>query len=383
MEKPNYKDGSIVNLMSSIGGAFGVSSPYNELALLSSAELKDVKNVVLIVLDGMGYEFLKRRESVMHEGLRGKMTSVYPPTTSAAVTTFATGLAPQQHAVTGWFMHLKELGAVTTILLFRPRAVNAPYSMQGVLIEDVIDIKTIGERMSASTFEITRSDIADSDYNKRITRKKTVLGYDTLNGFFTQMKNAIRAHAKRKYIFAYWPEIDALCHEYGTNHKEVQKHFHDVDAKMRAFLRSIQGTDTAVIITADHGLVTTPKERVIMLADHPQLEECLTLPFCGDSRTKYCYVHPAKAKQFEAYVKKNLSAVCEMHTSADFIKKGYFGSFAPNPKLYERVGDYVLCMKENYIFFDEVLKEGRHIHAGNHGGGSAEEMFVPLIVFKA
>ena len=43
-------------------------------------------------------------------------TAANPPTTSAAITTFATGLAPQQHAVTGWFMHLKELGAVSTIL---------------------------------------------------------------------------------------------------------------------------------------------------------------------------------------------------------------------------------------------------------------------------
>lgn len=382
MEKPNYKNGSIVNLMSSIGAAFGVKSPYNELALLSSQELKSVKNVVLIVLDGLGYEFLMGKESVLHEGLRGRITSVYPPTTASAVTTFATGVAPQQHAVTGWFMHLKEMGAVSTILLFRPRAGGLPYSAQGVSISDIIEMKTIAERMSASAYEITYNGIIDSDCNKAATRKKTVLGYDTLSGFFTQIKCAIHSHAKRKYIFAYWPKIDSLSHDYGVQSKEVKKHFHAVDKKMRAFLRSIEGTDTAVIITADHGLVTTLKERVIKLTDHPKLQECLTLPFCGDSRTKYCYVHPAKARQFEAYVKAKLNKYCVMYKSEDFIKRGYFGLFTPNPKLYDRVGDYVLCMKENYVFHDEVLKENKHIRVGNHGGGSKEEMFVPLVVFK-
>ncbi|MCR4322643.1 MAG: alkaline phosphatase family protein [Candidatus Azambacteria bacterium] len=382
MEKPNYKNGSIVNLMSSVGGAFGVKSMYNELALLSAKELKDVRNVVLIVLDGLGYEFLISKESVLHEGLRGKITSVYPPTTSAAITTFATGVAPQQHAVTGWFMHLKEVGTVSTILRFCPRAGGAPFSAQGVSIIDVLDVKTLSSQMEVSAYEITRNDLIDSDYSAMVSEGKTVLGYDTLNGFFTQIKQAIQHHKKRKYIFAYWPSIDSLCHEYGTNSTEVNVHFRELDKKMKAFLRSIQGTDTTVIITADHGLIDVPKERVIKLADHPKLQEYLTLPFCGDSRTKYCYVHPAKAKQFEAYVKTKLRNYCEMHTSEDFIKKGYFGLFTQNPKLADRVGDYVLCMKENYIFFDEVLGENKHINKGNHAGGSKEEMFVPLVVFK-
>ena len=369
--------------MSSIGGALGVKSQYGELSLLSSEELKNSKNIVLIVLDGLGYEFLKDKASALHEGLRGKMTSVYPPTTSAAVTTFATGMAPQQHAVTGWFMHLKELGAVSVILPFRPRAGGPPYSAQGIFVDDILNIETIAERISVDSFEITRSDLANSDYNKAVTRNKTVLAYDTLNGFFTQIKRALYTHTNRKYIFAYWPDIDSLSHEHGTASREVKEHFHVVDKKMRAFLRSIEGTDTTVIITADHGLVTTPPERVIKITDHPKLQECLTLPFCGDSRTKYCYVRPAKAKQFEAYVTTKLNNYCEMYKSEEFIKKGYFGLFKANPKLYDRVGDYVLCMKENYIFFDQIVKEDRHIHAGNHGGGSTEEMFVPLIVFKA
>ena len=138
-----------------------------------------------------------------------------------------------------------------------------------------------------------------------------------------------------------------------------------------------------MIITADHGLINTPKERVIKLENHPKLIECLTLPLCGDSRTIYCYVHPSKTKQFENYVKTKLGKVCKMYKSQDFIKKGYYGLFEPNPKLFDRIGDYVLIMKENYILRDKLLTQKRHYHVGNHGGDSEDEMFVPLIVFNS
>ena len=48
--------------------------------------------------------------TILSENLIGSMTSVFPATTASAITTFATGLAPQQHAFTGWFMFLKEIG---------------------------------------------------------------------------------------------------------------------------------------------------------------------------------------------------------------------------------------------------------------------------------
>jgi hypothetical protein len=64
----------------------------------------------------------------------------------------------------------------------------------------------------------------------------------------------------------------------------------------------------------------------------------------------------------------------------DLIKKGYFGLFRPNSRLKDRIGDYVLIMKENYIFKDEMPGEEVNYYIGNHGGVSKEEMFVPLSI---
>ncbi|KPJ90749.1 MAG: hypothetical protein AMJ53_12995, partial [Gammaproteobacteria bacterium SG8_11] len=112
MNKPNYQDGSIVNLMSTVCAACDATiSPYNPHPDLSIAELKEAKNIIVLLIDGLGYHYIKRygAGSTIEKFLKTSMTSVFPTTTSSAITTFATALAPMQHAVTGWFMHFKEL----------------------------------------------------------------------------------------------------------------------------------------------------------------------------------------------------------------------------------------------------------------------------------
>ena len=102
----------------------------------------------------------------------------------------------------------------------------------------------------------------------------------------------------------------------------------------------------------------------------------------GESRFTYCYVRPHKVKQFETYMKKYLSEYCYLFKSIDLVKKGYFGLFNSHPKLEDRIGDYTLIMKDNYIIRDTILGEKPNkFKIGQHGGMSKEEMFVPLVIF--
>ena len=50
------------------------------------------------------------------------------------------------------------------------------------------------------------------------------------------------------------------------------------------------------------------------------------------------------------------------------------------PRLLDRVGHYALVMRENYAIKDWLTGERRYTHIGLHGGVSAAEMYVPLIV---
>ena len=129
-------------------------------------------------------------------------------------------------------------------------------------------------------------------------------------------------------------------------------------------------------------MIDSTKKTRIGLEDHPKLRECLSAPICGEPRTAFCYVHPAKTKDFEKYVKTKLKKICKLYKSRDLIKKGYYGLGKPNPDLYDRVSDYTLIMRKNYNLKDGLLGKKSEFNESDHGGTSYDEMMVPLIVFK-
>ena len=78
---PDYTGGSLVNLMSSLGGALAAPlTDYPEAGLLPAAELRPARRVVLLLIDGLGYEFLLQQspDSVLRRHLRGRLDSVFP-----------------------------------------------------------------------------------------------------------------------------------------------------------------------------------------------------------------------------------------------------------------------------------------------------------------
>lgn len=384
MYKPNYHNGSIVNLMSSIRKVLGGKSRYKPLKIFDFSNISK-KNIVLIVIDGLGYNYLTKygKDSFLYKNLRGKMTSVFPATTASAMTTFSTGLAPQQHALTGWFMYLKEIGTISVILPFTSRAGDFKLAEGKIKYKDIYNEKSFFEDLKTVSISIKHEAYIDSEYSRIVDKGAKKLSFSNLNGFLKQINKALSITDSKKYILAYWAELDSLCHKKGTDSYEVKKHFNELDKKIESFVKSLKNKNTAIIISADHGLINTKeKSKIIELKNHPRFVETLTMPLSGEPRVAYCYVKPRKVREFENYVKTKFKDVCEIYKSDDLIKSNYFGLFEPSEKLKDRIGDYVLIMKENYIMKDLVLGEDENALIGNHGGMSEEEMFVPLIVIE-
>jgi predicted AlkP superfamily pyrophosphatase or phosphodiesterase len=379
---PDYSGGSIVNLMSSVLRASGAPSLYRPLSLLPPHELKRFKNIVLVVIDGMGYEFLIKNGAgtIFLENLRGPITSVFPATTATAITTFNTGLAPQQHGITGWFMYLKELGTAVTILPFIPRFGGAPFSREKVDPRRIFNKKPVFDQVDAEPYAITPDELLDSDYTIVMSGRARRIGYKSLQDFFDSIMSAISSPGSKKYIYAYWPILDSLCHRHGTRHREVLLHFKELADHFTHFSRSIIGTHTIAIITADHGIIDTDPEHTITVNEHEELLQTLTLPVCGEPRVAYCYVHPDRTSRFERYIERHFKNACSMHKGEDLVRKRYFGLHRPGRELADRIGDYILIMKEAWVMRHFVLGEPQHYFTGNHGGTSRDEMLVPLTV---
>ncbi|MDJ0863405.1 MAG: alkaline phosphatase family protein [Gammaproteobacteria bacterium] len=379
---PDYGNASIVNLMASISLGLG-SGPvdYPALRELPPDELADARNVLLLVVDGLGYEYL-RGQGDTHLGrhVRARLTSVFPSTTASAITTFLTGTAPLQHAVTGWYMYFRELGAVSAVLPFTPRIGGPSYGRRGVDPTRFFGHRTVFDHLAVPSYLVAPDAILDSDFSRSHCGRAVRTGYRNLAGLMDRVHKLLRRNRKRRYVYAYWSELDSLAHRHGVGSGEVAEHLMSLDAAIADLCAGLAGSDTAVIVTADHGLLDTDVGSRLWLDDHPELAESLALPLCGEPRAAYCYVRPGRRASFRDYVHGELTQQAYAFTSDELVEGGLFGNGTAHPRLRERIGDFTLVMKGNYVMRDRLWGETPPDHVGVHGGVSSAEMYVPLVV---
>jgi hypothetical protein len=383
MSQPDYHGGSIVNLMTSlILGLGGASNGYVPLRTLEPGRLKQYRNIVLLVIDGLGHQYLTRAGagSTLRAHLQGRITSVFPTTTATAITTFFTGLAPQQHGLTGWHTWFRELGCVLKVLLTCPRYGGASLHDTGIDAARLFDHVPVFDHLSACSHVISPQHIAHSNFNLAHSGRAKVHAYQGLEQMFELTAGVVRASRERSFVYAYWPDMDRIAHEYGIASDEAHRHLAELDAGFMQFLERIAGSDTLVIATADHGIIDTVEERVIDLGNHPDMADMLVLPLCGEPRVAFCYVRPDRHHDFEHYVANELAAYTTLWPSRELVARNYFGLGMPHPRLHERVGDYTLIMKENFVIRDWLFGEERYSQIGVHGGLSEQELYVPLVV---
>ena len=381
MVTPNYEDGSIVNLISSLTiGLGGAHGPYGPATLLSPGVVAEAANVVLFVIDGLGYQYLKRRESDLDAHVKGSLTSVFPSTTASAVTSFLTGVAPQQHAVTGWFMYLKELGTVSVILPFKPRWGGRGFDSAGVDIGTLVGAAPLCYHLDVQCSMVLPNAFVDSAFSAKMGGCSRRMSYKDLRSCFSCVRRAIGKGGRRNYVYAYWPLFDSLAHKHGVESVVVERHFRELEVGVLRLAEALSGTDTLLIVTADHGFIDTNPALITRLGAHQPMAECLSTPLCGEPRVAYCYVHPRQSHRFEDYVREHLGDHCDLYASEDLLERGWFGLGEPDGRLLARIGDYVLVMKGQRVINDALTTEGRWANVGVHGGTSEDEMRVPLIM---
>ena len=385
MRIPNYHDGSIVNLMSSIRCACGGESGlYNELTALPASEIADAKNVVLLVLDGLGYDYLTTRGngSHLHQHLQGTIDSVAPPTTAASITTFLTGVAPQQHGLTGWFTWLREVGSVVTVLPFALRGNRSQLNANGLSPQQLFNHTSLFDQLDVECHSLMPDWLSESVFNLSLLGKAGLVLHRGVNDYYDKLAELVKGSDARKYIYAYWPQYDSLAHQHGLESKQLAAHFKKLDVGFAKLQQQLAGTDTLLVVTADHGFIDTTKQSRLLINDYPEIMDCLQIPLCGEPRLAYCYVQSHLRQRFVELVEQQLGHAVTLHSGIELIEQGLYGLGEPHSELSSRVGEFVLEMKENYILTQRLSGEPEFFMIGQHGGLSEAEMQVPLIVAR-
>jgi predicted AlkP superfamily pyrophosphatase or phosphodiesterase len=381
---PDYGKNSIINLTNSILSSYGKPGLYPPL---DNLVLNPDKRLVFIVIDGLGMSFLEKhgRDSYIYSLTKQELTSVFPSTTSSALTSLMTGMAPLQHAMTGWFMYFRELATAAISLPFAPRFTDSSFKSLDVDISQILCFETIFTKINKKVKIISPRATINSAFSDYCFGEKDKMGYDTIAQCFQSVISAIvptSGVAPTETIYAYIPHFDEYAHYHGINSPQTIEIFQQIDREFERLVKLSMGMDTTYIVTADHGLIDTTPDSILQLSSYPSIRECLILPLCGEPRVPYCYVRPQKLSQFISEVDKHLGAYCDRYELSELLEKKLFGTGTPHPKFFDRVGDQILIMRENYVLIDKVYHEGHKQFVGFHGGLSDDEMRVPLVVVQ-
>ena len=376
--RPDYLGGSLVNLVASIVAARGGRALHAPLKNLPHDTLRAARNVVFLIIDGLGDNYLMRRGAggELARRRRASLTSVFPSTTASAITTSYTGRTPFEHGLTGWFTYFGEAGCVSAALPFRSRGDHLSLSQRGVTPDQVYVSGSLFATLPVRSIVVTYKEIIDSEYNKLHCRGAERVAYETLDELVARIEEAVKSGGERKFIYAYWPVYDMVSHRYGSDSTEAVAELGKVDEAFGRLIARLAGTDSCIVATADHGFIDVAPEESFELPGFLASE--LRLPLCGERRVAYCHVH--SRDQFIRKAQDWLGERADVMPSARLVDEGWLGPGRPHARLAERVGDVALVMRARYTIKDWTPGEARHLHIGNHGGTSEDEMLIPLIM---
>ncbi|NOZ06639.1 MAG: alkaline phosphatase family protein [Chloroflexi bacterium] len=358
-----------------------------------------IRRVVLLVLDAVGYLQLQRWMKEEPDTLFARLgrnhrlvpiTSVFPSTTTAALSSLWTGQPPVRHGLMGYQLFLRPWDVVANMISLSPvqskqRAVLTGWGLEP---ETFLAVPSVGQVLAPhgiTNRTLLRQSILESGLSKMHFR-----GIDDLTGhvlssdLWVNLREQLQRHRnERLFLAAYWGGVDTVLHIYGPESEqwaaEMRSLAYSIEREFLAPLSAADREGTLLLITADHGQVRVPPQQAINLHDHPKLAQNLTMRPCGDPRAAYLYVRANHLRDVRAYIEEELGHAFVVLSAEEALEGGLFGDGPPAPQAAARIGDLVLLARERYMLYN---RDNEPKLAGRHGGLHPEEMLVPLFAAR-
>jgi len=353
------------------------------------------EKVILLLVDALGYHLVQERmrsdqnlvwQKYFDRAVFSPITSICPSTTASALTTLWTGEGAGVHGIIGYEMWAKEFSMVMNNILHAP--VNARSDVGGLARSgfdphDFMDTPLLGTHLNehgvtATTFihsSIERSGLSVMQMED-VNLKPYVDEADlcvSLADFVNSRKGI------REYIYVYYSDVDTLMHRFSDEDDRVGLQFSVFSSLFeKAFLDQLSkliAADTLLILTADHGSMTTPKDPRYELVNHPDLMDCLVMQPTCENRLAFFFVKPGRVDDVRRYFDHVWTDEFILIDSAVALEKGLFGMGSHKVEVRERLGDLMAVAKgDAYLWW--VPKPNPML--GRHGGLSEREMLVPF-----
>ncbi len=361
--KPDFTR-NIVNISATLAEFLGCPNQKPTLPALAHALGGGYKNVVLLVLDGLGmYPIERNRASAdfLYRNIGEVLTSVFPSTTTNATTTLQTNTYPMEHGWFGWSLYFEELH----------RSVN--------IFEDV-DSQT-GEpvekgyaRRVLPTVPFYRA--AKSEYTANVVvpafwgEEENKYVWHDFGELFGQIARVCKKEGKQ-FVYAYCTEPDSVMHRYGVSSAEAKGVIAALNDGAEALCAQL--SDTLFLITADHGQIDVGG-RFELYRDEELLSLLEWTPYL-EARASAFKVKAGRESAFREMFGEKYGKDFELFSTEKLIAENYFGRELVNGHA-RLLGDYIAVGTTDKIM---KLTPRSHEFKGHHTS-LTEEMLVPLII---
>jgi len=382
-------------LLPDYGGAC-ISSLSAALAARGEAEVPQwlprvcvgARQVVLLVLDGIGWEQLQRGAALaptLCSGEGGPVTSVVPTTTATALTSITTGLVPAEHGVVGYRLRVGWPAAHST-----PGA-NRRGSLQSSS-DEILNVlrwtTSHGDARCAihpGRFQpvvafggspataVTRNEFSATGFTASHLGGTRLVGWSVPSTLVVEVRKLLRAG--ERFVYAYYDGLDKVAHAKGLG-EHYSEELKAVDRLIGDLLEALP-EEAALVVTSDHGQVEVgdaARQLDPAVFAHLQLVS-------GEGRFRWLHARPGEHVDLLEAAKEAHGDEAWVMTREQIVTDGWFGG-PLRAEISSRLGDVALVARRAVAFLDPA-DTGETRLAARHGSLSAAEMQVPLLAWAA
>ncbi len=348
--------------MSELESRLGGSPPLPGLDADLSGVIPVGSSYVLTLFDGLGAAQLDVPEaSSLSASQRGVIHAPFPTTTTVALATVATGLAPAGHGVIGHLMWLPELEKVVNVLKWRtPEGADVDFDTASFL-----PAPNLWERLKSAGIEpitIQPGDFQGSPLTRAVYRG---CRFEPVYSVEESVAATVElAATPNRLIFTYFQQVDFAAHVWGQRSGDYLSALTSVDRAWSALCARL-APEVTLVGTADHGHVDYREADKL-----PMRDEFDRLIAFGDPRSVYLRGGPEPIAAFAEQAGAPL-------VSTEDLRRLWGAEHGTHPQLAVRQPDAAVLAPRGKVLlpkgFDRRL-------IGYHGGLDPAEVEIPLLV---
>jgi type I phosphodiesterase/nucleotide pyrophosphatase len=396
---PAYRGRSLGNLPSSVWAALATSQvseppplPPLETTFDPFHGRRPDGPVVILLLDGLGWLALRGSASRVPGGPAARwlrhgraITSVFPTTTTVALTSLSTGAAPAQHGVLGHRVYLPHFGTVVELLRMSPLGVGPAESLVGPewspsMVSAVPSIY----RRGVPAVALSRDRFEGTGFTRLIYDGATYAPYATGSDLALTLSEVLSRPDPPPLLMAYRDDLDVVQHQRGTRPELVDLEIERVDSLLSFVARHLDRDlvrRTKVIVTGDHGQVPMAAEEQLVVDREPAILLHLSRPPSGDRRSAFFTARPGHLAPLREELEGRLAPGGHLIDMPVATEAGLFGPPPFHPEIIERLGDLLLLSPSpgGVSYTAPGVRSRPHRMIAAHGGLEPEELLVPLV----